>query len=137
MFQIKKEINFLVMCGWFMHVTGKSVGRLTKYVCTICMRRIHMSSTCRAANKYYVGNLPRYTNFARKFPTHQPQCRNDSYKVLDIYRNSSFCKNNSYKVLDIYRNSSFCKNNSYNVLDIYRNSLFCRNNSCKSVVIER
>ena len=105
-----------------MHNTGQSVGRLTKYVCTIYMCRIHISSTCRAANRYYVGNIPRHTNFARKFPTYQPQCRNNSYKVLDIYRNSWFCKNNSYKVLIIYRNSSFCKNNSYKVLDMYRNS---------------
>ena len=35
-----------------MHDTGKSVGSLTKYVCTICMCRIHMSSTCRAANRH-------------------------------------------------------------------------------------
>ena len=57
-----------------MHDTGKSVGRLTKYVYAqyVCVGYIRMSSMCRAANRYYVGNLPRYTNFARKFPTYQP-----------------------------------------------------------------
>ena len=31
--------------------------------------RIHYSYMCRATKRYCVGNIPRYLNFVRKFPT--------------------------------------------------------------------
>ena len=63
---------------------------LLKYINTyINVGYIIPIHVCRTIKRYCVGNIPRYLNFVRKFPT---QCRKNSYKFGKYSNTFYFCK---------------------------------------------